>query len=89
MRMKNKVLIKLIVPELDTAFDVFIPVNEIMWKVKKLIIKSIFDLTGGAIDTKNKYILINKNTGQCYDNNVIIYDTDIRNATEVLFVKMK
>ena len=44
--MKNKVLIKLIVPELDDTFDLFVPVNEVIWKVKKLIVKSISDLTG-------------------------------------------
>ena len=35
--MKNKVLIKLILPEWNTTFDVFIPVNELVWKVKKII----------------------------------------------------
>ena len=39
--MENKVLIKLIMPELDEEFDIFIPVNELIWKIKKLIIKSI------------------------------------------------
>ena len=39
--MNNKVLIKLIVPEIDKTFDVFIPVNEIVWKIKKMLIKSI------------------------------------------------
>lgn len=87
--MKNKVLVKLIIPELDTTFDVFVPVNEVMWKAKKLITKSIFDLTGGAIDMEKEYVLINKNTGQCYDNNTILYDTDIRNATELLFLEEK
>ena len=87
--MKNKVLIKLIVPELDTTFDVFVPVNEIMWKIKKLITKSVFDLSGGSIDMDKEYVLMNKNTSLCYDNNVILYDTDIRNATEVLFLQRK
>ena len=43
--MKNKVLIKLIVPEMDMDFDIFIPVNEVVWKIKKLAIKSISDLS--------------------------------------------
>ena len=87
--MKNKVLVKLIIPELDTVFDVFIPVNEVMWKVKKLLTKSVYDLSGGAIDMEKEYVLMNKNTGMCYDNNVIIYDIDIRNATELLFLLKK
>lgn len=43
--MKNKVLVKLIVPEIDSNFDLFIPVNELIWKIKKLMIKSVSDLT--------------------------------------------
>ena len=39
--MKNKVLIKLWIPELDVYYDVFIPVNEVMWKVKILLLKSV------------------------------------------------
>ena len=42
--MENKVLIRVMVPLLDDSFDCFIPVNEVIWKIKKLIIKSISDL---------------------------------------------
>ena len=38
--MKDKVLIKLIVPEIDKTFDLFLPVNELIWKVKKLFGKN-------------------------------------------------
>ena len=58
--MENKVLIKLIVLELDSCFDVFIPVNEILWKVKKLLIKSVSDLTNIPLDINGDYVLIIK-----------------------------
>ncbi len=87
--MRNKVLIKLFVPELDYQFDVFIPVNEVIWKVKKLLIKSIFDLTGGAINMQADYILINRLTSTVYDNNMIVIDTDIRNVTELVLISLK
>lgn len=87
--MINKVLIKLYVPELDYTFDIFIPVNEIIWKIKKLILKSVFDLTGGSIDISKDYALINKNTSKYYDNNSIVINTDIRNATELILLMVK
>ena len=37
--MKDKVLIKLNFIEIDDTFDLFVPVNEVIWKVKKLLIK--------------------------------------------------
>lgn len=89
MILNNKVLVKLIVPELDSSFDVFIPVNEVVWKVKKLMAKSIYDLTNGDLDYNKEYVLVNKTNSKIYDNNVVIIDTDIRNATELIFLSMK
>ena len=87
--MKNKVLIKILVPELDCSFDLFVPVNEIMWKIKKMIVKSISDLTGGSLDTRKEYNFINKLTGKTYENNIILIETDIRNATEIILLSDK
>ncbi len=86
--MENKVLIKLIVPEINNEFDVFIPVNEVIWKVKKLIIKSISDLTNIDLDLKDSYCLINKCNSKIYDNNEIVINTDIRNASELVLISL-
>lgn len=86
--MKNKVLIKVISPELEQSYDVFIPVNEIIWRINKLIVKSISDLSNSNFDLSLDYILMNKETGRIYRNNEIVIDTDIRNASElVIFSK--
>ena len=87
--MKNKVLIKLIVPEIGCNFDLFIPVNELIWKIKKLVIKSVNDLTGDFLDMEKEYVLMNKNTGFIYQNNNIVINTDIRNATELVILTEK
>lgn len=87
--MNNKVLIKLIVPEIDNSYDLFIPVNEVIWKVKKLMIKCISDLANVEINITQNYILINKVNGTVYDNNQIIINTDIRNATELVLMTEK
>lgn len=82
--MKNKVLIKLLVPELDQSFDVFVPVNEVIWKIKRLMVKSVSDLTGVLIDIKDEYLLINTADGRVYDNNEIILNTNIRNGSKLI-----
>ena len=82
--MKNKVLIKLVVPELNEDYDVFIPVNEVVWKIKKLVIKSVADLSGHEMGINDECILINQLTGKIYDNNDIVHNTDIRNGTELI-----
>lgn len=87
--MKNKVLIKLYVPEIDYNFDLYIPVNEIIWKIKKLLVKSVTDLSGVNLNVSNEFVLINKNTSEMYENNVIVINTDIRNATELILISTK
>ena len=86
--MKNKVLIKLIVPELDETFDIFIPVNEVIWKIKKLMIKSISDLSGVDLNSQKNYALINKDNSRIYSNNEIVINTDIRNASELILISI-
>lgn len=88
--MNNKVLIKLIVPEMDFDFDLFIPVNEQIWKIKKLIIKSIVDMTGIDISQNTGNIhLINKGSSEIYKNNDIVINTNIRNSTELVAISSK
>lgn len=84
--MNNKVLIRLIVPELGNDFDVFIPVNEVVWKIKKLLIKSVSDLSGINLDINKKYTLINLTTGKIYTNNEVVINTEIRNVTELVLM---
>ena len=84
--MNNKVLIKLIVPEMDAVYDLFIPVNELVWKIKKLIIKAVNDLSGSTIIKNDNYCLMNKMTGEIYKNNQVILNTNIRNATEIVLL---
>ena len=86
--MNNKVLIKLIVPEIDCSFDIEIPVNEVVWKIKEIMVKSINDLTGLSLSEASTYMLINKDTAKIYNNNEVIYQTDIRNATELILISI-
>lgn len=86
--MKNKVMIKAVFPSIDKEYDVKIPVNELTWRVNKLIVKAVYDMNGIAINLKeDKFIMINKTTGNTYKNNVAIIDTDIRNGTELVFLR--
>ena len=86
--MKNKVLVKIILPELDRSYDIFLPVNEIVWKAKKLILKAISDLYG-KFPYNNDFFLLNKSNGIFYNNNLTIINTDIRNGSELVLISCK
>ena len=86
--MKSKVMIKAVFPSIDKEYDINIPVNELAWKVNKLIVKAIYDMNGIAIDiAKDNFVMINKSTGEIYKNSVAIIETNIRNGTELIFLK--
>lgn len=84
--MKNKVLVKVIVPELDASFDLFIPVNEVIWKINILITQTIFSLIGGGLVLpKDRYcVLFNKDSGEKYNDNDVVIKTNIRNGSELI-----
>lgn len=84
--MGNKVLVKIFLPELDKSFDVFIPVNEVTWKIKKMLVKCINDLVNSNFDLKKEYLLVKKDDGKIYKNNDIVIGTDIRNTSELLLL---
>lgn len=86
--MDNKVLVKVYVPMLGDTFDIFIPVNEYIWKINKLVIKSVGDISSNILPTDKKFIFINAETGMIYDNNVIIINSDIRNASKLVLVEV-
>ena len=88
--MKNKVMIKAVFPSIDKEYDIQIPVNELIWKVNKLIVKAVYDMNGININiAEDNFLMINTDTGQIYDNNIAVIDTDIRNCTEIVFIKSK
>ena len=82
--MNNKVLIKLIVNSLDKSYDLFIPVNETIYKIKKLILESLNDIDTNMLNVS--YVLINKINSRVYNNKEIVINTDIRNATELMLL---
>lgn len=82
--MKNKILIKLIVPVLMTEYEIFIPVNERISRVKELLVKSISDLSDSTFDENKMYSLIDSDNGTIYDSRLTIRDTNIINSKRVV-----
>lgn len=82
--MKNKVLVKIIIPYLMTTYEIFIPVNERIVRVKDLIIKGVYDLSDQKLSLNKTYSLIDPDTGTIYDSRVIVRDTNIINSKKII-----
>lgn len=85
IRMNNKVLVKIILESSSDNYDLFIPVNEYIWRIKKLIVKSLSNKNSES----EVYVLVNADTGEIYDDNSIVLNTNIRNGSELLFLNVK
>ena len=83
--MENKVLIRLILPDLDDSFDLFIPVNITIYKLKNLLLRSLDEICDCKL-LNGSTTLINKINSRIYNNNEIVINTDIRNASELLLI---
>ena len=84
--MKNKVLVELIIPEIDASYDIYIPVSKKVGSVIKLLNKAIFEISDGAYNCGDKNFIYNRDTGSRYDINQIIKNTDIRNGSKIILI---
>ena len=84
--MKNKVLVKLIVPDIDETFNVFIPVNRKIGNVLVLLVKSVKELSNGMYVGSEKTALYDRTTGDKYPVNVLVRETNIRNASKLIMM---
>ena len=45
-------------------------------------------MTGTILSTKDNYVFINKDNGKIYSQNEVIINTDIRNGSELILIKI-
>ncbi len=83
--MKNKVLVELLVPELEKSYDIYIPISKRIGNVIFLLVKAINEL-GIDYDMNNTIALFNRDTSMKYNPNDLVYNTDIRNGTTLILI---
>lgn len=84
--MKNKILIELIVPEVDEKYDIYIPINKKVGNVIVLLNKAVKELTNGLYDGSTRTSLYNRTTGQKYAINSLVRETNIRNGSSLILI---
>lgn len=78
----NKLLINLYVLSLGKEFEVYMPVNEKIGNISRLLNSSMFEVA----DEKKNYILFNAESGVSYNNNDIVRNTDIKNGSKLILI---
>lgn len=78
----NKVRVNLYILSLGINYEVYIPVNEKIGNLSKLLNSTLID----SIDPTKNYILLNIDEGTCYKNNDIVRNTNIKNGTKLILI---
>lgn len=84
--MKNKVLVELVVPDIDEVYNVYLPVNRRIGNIIELLCKAIDELTNGVYSENSKINLYNSSTGEKYSLNSLLRETDIRNGSRIVLM---
>jgi hypothetical protein len=84
--MKNKVLVQLIIPEIDKKFDVLIPINKKVGNIINLLNESIEELSSGELTRSNSNKLYNAITNEKYSSDILLANTNIRNGTILVLI---
>ncbi len=81
----NKLLISVEVPSIEQSFNLFIPINKKMGTIKKVIIKTINELSDGILIDKS-YTFFDIDTGVKYGNDIYVKDTGIKNGARIIII---
>lgn len=83
---KNKILIELEVPLIEKKYDLFIPINKKVGTIKKLIENALIELIENDYEIREDTNLYSKDTGEIYDVNKTVKDTDLQNGSRIILI---
>ena len=84
--MKNKILIGLYVPLIEKNYDIYIPINQKIGTIKRLIENGLIELTDNSYVIKEDTNFYSKETGQIYDVNKSVRETDLKNGSRIILI---
>lgn len=82
----NKILLEVYIPSIEKEYDVFVPVNKKIGTIKRMVEKGITDLTDEVYSISDDSNLYSKDTGNMYDVNVKLIDTDLKNGSRIILI---
>lgn len=83
---KNKILVELSIPIIEKNYDLYIPINKKVGTVKKLIEEGLLELTDNDYMIKKDSNFYSKETGEIYDVNKTIRETDLKNGSRIILI---
>lgn len=89
MTMENKILIKLVIPEIGKEYDMFIPINRKVGNIIILFNKLFSDEINNVIPLNNFTELYDGDSGERLEIDTILKNTTIRNNSKLILLSNK
>ena len=86
MNNKNKILVNLSVPSIERSFDIFIPTNKKIETEKSLIEDALIRISDNVYIKRDDTNIYNRTTGNVYNVNTTIRDTDLKNESRIMIM---
>ena len=86
MNNKNKILVNLSVPSIERSFDIFIPTNKKIGTVKSLREDALIRISDNVYIKRDDTNIYNRTTGNVYNVNTTIRDTDLKNESRIMIM---
>jgi len=84
--MNNKVIVELVVPQLETNYNIYLPVSKKIGDIINLLIKAVNDFSEVKLEYNQKIALYNSLDGTRYNSDDILYNTNIRNGSRLVLI---
>ncbi len=85
--MKDKLLIKVVVPIADLSYDTYLPINKKIGTIKKYLLNAIIEETEGYYNNSfDKVKLLDQETGKEYENDTFLYQSGIQNGSTIVLI---
>ena len=86
VNIKNKVLVELIVPEIDKTYQIYLPINKKIGNIINLLNEAFFELSNGELPQSKSNSLYNVDTLEMYLSDKLLINTNIRNGTRLVLI---
>jgi len=84
--MKNKILVEIVVPDIEEKYNVYIPVNRKIGNVVILLCKAIGEMTNGSYTYYGSNSLYDSDTGEFYCVDDMVRNTKMRNGSRLILM---
>lgn len=84
--MNNKILVEIEIPLIEKKYDVFVPINKKIGTIKSLLEDALIDITDKAYQKTAEVNFYSKETGEVYNVNKNVRDTDLKNGSRIILI---